>query len=226
MDWGVLVLPGGAYRETAPREGEPVAEAFRRAGFSARTLSYSVAPSRWPAAFAEAARAVSDLREAGCRRVAVCGFSAGGHLAGCLANLWRHPALRERGLISERVRPDAAVLAYPVISTGPFGHRPSVQNLLGGGAVPPELSLEESVTPENPPAFLWATLTDGTVPAENTLLYAMALRRAGVPFELHLYPRGPHAMALADGRTLGRPDQQDPHVAGWFRLCLEWLRAL
>jgi acetyl esterase/lipase len=169
---------------------------------------------------------VENLRAEGCRRVAVCGFSAGGHLAGCLANLWGHPVLEENGLESARVRPDAAILAYPVISSGPFGHRTSFRNLLGGAVIPPELSLERSVTPENPPTFLWATLTDGTVPAENTLLYAQALRRAGIPFELHLYPHGPHAMALADGQTLGRPDQQDPHVAGWFAQCLEWLRAL
>ena len=61
---------------------------------------------------------------------------------------------------------------------------------------------------------------------ENTLIYAGALRRAGVPFELHVYPKGPHAMALADERTRGWPEQQDPHVATWFPLCIQWLKGL
>ena len=163
-------------------------------------------------------------------RVAVCGFSAGGHLAGCLANLWGSPVLEERlGLRPAEARPDAVILGYPVVTAGAFGAADCFRTLTGAddmAEIPPELSLENSVTVGNPPAFLWCTGTDDRVPAENTLLYVAALRRAGVPFELHLYPDGPHAMALADRRTQGRPEQQDPHVATWFPLCLEWLKGL
>lgn len=228
--WGVLVLPGGGYGLTAAdREGFPVARAFAEAGHAAAVLEYSVAPDRWPQALLETAAAISLLRRRGAERVAVCGFSAGGHLAGCAANLWSHPVIGETlGLTPEEVRPDASILCYPVITAKPpLGSTVSFGNLLGEGEpVPPELSLEDAVTGRTPPAFLWATVTDGSVPVENTLLYASALRKEGVPFELHLYADGPHAMALADERTLGRPEQQDPHVASWFPLCLEWLGRL
>lgn len=227
--WTVLVLPGGGYHLLAPREGEPVARAFAQAGFGAALLEYSVAPDRYPKSLLEAAAAVAFLRRQGAERVAVCGFSAGGHLAGSLSNLWRGDVItRNLGLAPEEARPDAAILCYPVITAKPpYAHPGSFAQLLGDGVpVPPELSLEDAVGPDTPPTFLWATLTDGTVPVENTLCYANALRRAGVSFELHLYPQGPHAMALADGRTPGWPEQQDPHVATWFPLCTAWLKGL
>lgn len=227
--WAVLVLPGGGYHMTAPREGVPVAEAFAEAGFRAAVLEYSVSPDRWPQAMLEAAAAVALLRQRGARCVAVCGFSAGGHLAGSLANLWHSGVIAEQlGLEEELARPDAAILCYPVITAKPpYGHPGSFVHLVGEGrAVPPPLSLEDSVGPDTPPAFLWVTGEDDSVPMENTLIYAGALRRAGVPFELHVYPKGPHAMALADERTRGRPEQQDPHVATWFPLCIQWLKGL
>ena len=226
--WTVLVLPGGGYHLLAPREGEPVARAFAQVGFGAAVLEYSIAPDRYPQSLVEAAAAVSFLRRQGAERVAVCGFSAGGHLAGALSNLWQGEAIRTLGLAPEEARPDAAILCYPVITARPpHIHPGSFAQLLGEGVpIPPELSLEDAVRPDTPPTFLWTTLTDDTVPAENTRLYANALRRAGVSFELHLYPQGPHAMALADARTPGWPEQQDPHVASWFPLCTEWLKGL
>ncbi len=229
-DWGVVVLPGGGYGLTAAdREGHPVAAAFAEAGYAAAVLEYSVAPDRWPLPLLEAAAAVAFLRRRGAARVAVCGFSAGGHLAGCAANLWDAPEVRETLDLPEgAARPDAAVLCYPVITAKPpFGSVVSYQNLLGEGApVPAALCLENAIGPQTPPTFLWATVADATVPVEHSLLCAAALRQAHVPFELHLYPSGPHAMALADARSQGRPDQQDPHVATWFPLCLEWLKGL
>ena len=103
--------------------------------------------------------------------------------AGCLANLWGDPIIGERlGLTPEEVRPDAAILSYPVISAGEWAHRDSFFHLTGREALPPELeklSLEKSVTAGNPPTFLWSTVTDGTVPVEHTLRYADALRSHG-----------------------------------------------
>ena len=233
--WAVIICPGGAYRVVAPAEGEPVALAYLAAGVQAFVLDYSVAPDCWPQAFLELAASVAWVREhakqfgVDPRRIAVCGFSAGGHLAGCLANLWADPVIGEKlGLSPEQVRPDAAILSYPVITaSGPFACQPCFEALMGRGAeTPAKLSLEESVTRRNPPAFLWATVTDATVPVENTIAYAATLRAAGVPFELHLFSDGPHAMGLATAECAYRPEQINPHAAHWHELSVEWLRRL
>lgn len=232
--WAVVICPGGGYWQHAASEDEPVALAFLAAGIQAFVLHYSVEPVRYPVALMELASAVAWLREhAGeygiaPHRIAVCGFSAGGHLAGCTANLWGSPVLEPLGLAPEKMRPDAAILCYPVISADiRFGHLLSFQRLLGVKAeIPPELSLENSVTKRNPPAFLWATVTDDTVPVENTMAYAAALRRAGVPFELHLYGDGPHAMGLAAPDSAWNGEYANSHAATWHGLCVEWLRRL
>ena len=234
--WGVLILPGGGYGVVAPAEGEPVALAFLAAGMQAFVLEYSVAPARWPQAFLEAAAAVAFLRKNAQRyrihphRIAVCGFSAGGHLAGCLCNLWGDPLIRtELGLAPTDVRPDAGVLCYPVISAALSAGGSTFPNLLGedwkrSGRV--DLSLETSVTPTNPPAFLWTTWEDGSVPMENTLAYAAALRRQGVPFDLHVFQHGPHAMGLATDECARDGEHRDPRAAGWHPLCVSWLRRI
>lgn len=232
--WAVIVCPGGGYQMLAPSEGEPVALAFLAAGVQAFVLDYSVEPVRYPAALMELAASVAWVRRHGAEygidphKIAVCGFSAGGHLAGCVSNLWGHPVLSPMGLAPEEMRPDASILSYPVISTGGKGGRPlSFERLLGPNApVPPEISLETAVTEKTPPTFLWATVTDSTVPVEHTMEYAAALRRANVPFELHLYGDGPHAMGLATAESAWTPEYENPHAATWHRLCVEWLNRL
>lgn len=232
--WAVIVCPGGGYHILAPSEGEPVALAFLAAGVQAFLLDYSVEPASYPVALTQLAASVAWVRahagEYGVdpRRIAVCGFSAGGHLAGCASNLWGHPVLEPLGLMPEDMRPDASILCYPVITAYTVaGHRSSFSCLLGENVpIPPELSLERSVTPRTPPTFLWATVTDDTVPVENTMEYAAALRRAGVPFELHLYENGPHAMGLATPESAWNPNYADPQAATWHSLCVRWLRRL
>lgn len=220
--WAVLILPGGGYERIAPAEEEPVALAFAAAGVQAFVLSYSVLPARWPRQFLEGAAALAWMRwHAGeygfCPdRVAVCGFSAGGHLAGCLSCLWDHLILKEAlGLAPAQVRPDASILCYPVVNEGRY------LSPLGGGE---ELRLDRRVRPDHPPAFLWATAGDATVPAENTLDYARALRENGVPFELHLFQDGPHAMGLADRESARDEAHYNAHAAAWHGLCVDWLK--
>ena len=166
--WAVLILPGGGYERIAPAEGEPVALAFLAAGIQAFVLSYSVLPALWPRQFLEGAAALAWMRanapELGFRpdQVAVCGFSAGGHLAGCLAGGYAEPLLNERlGLTPEQVRPDAAILGYPVV------HEALYLEPLGGAEV---LRPDRRVGPGHPPAFLWATVGDATVPVSYTHL--------------------------------------------------------
>ena len=164
--WAVVICPGGAYQMLAPTEGEPVALAFLAAGVQAFVLRYSVAPASYPTQLLELGAAVAYLRdhagEYGIDRVAVCGFSAGGHLAGCLANLWETPALEALGQEKSLLRPDAAILSYPVISSGEHGCPGLFATLLGGTPGPEHapLSLETSVSAKNPPTFLWCTCSD------------------------------------------------------------------
>jgi acetyl esterase/lipase len=153
--------------------------------------------------------------------VGIMGSSAGGHLAATL--LTQFDAGRpeaEDPVERQTSRPDLGVLCYPVISFGEHGHVGSRDNLLGPN--PPaelarRLSAEMNVTPETPPCFVWHTVADAGVKVENSLLFASALRRNGVPFDLHLYERGGHGMGLADP-----PPFANAHP--WSRDLVFWLR--
>lgn len=229
--WGVLVLPGGGYRRTAYGEGEPVALSFLQAGVQAFVLDYSVSPDRWPQPFLETAAALDFIRrnaaDYGIDRVAVCGFSAGGHLAGCMANHWGHPLLAEvLGLQPEQVRPDASILCYPVISDRWDTKGGTFRNLVGEGPVPGLLRLETQVTPQTPPTFLWSTWADGTVPVRHSLAYLSALLEAGVSCESHIYAKGPHAMGTATAESVWSEAYIDPQAASWLPLCLGWLKGV
>ena len=223
----VLVCPGGGYGGRAAHEGVTIARRFNRAGIHAFVLHYRVAPHRHPEPLMDAARALRLIRQRARawrvdpNRIAICGFSAGGHLAASLGTLYAEfPFRREDPLAKISNRPDAMILCYPVISSGPLGHAGSFANLLGPG-VPRRLldrfSLERRVTADTPPAFLWHTADDAGVPVENSLLFAQALRTCRRPFELHVYPTGSHGLGLAT---------QDAHIATWMPLCCEWLRSM
>ena len=226
--WGVIVVPGGGYRMLAPSESEPVALAFLSRGCQTFVLRYSLIPAKYPAQLLELAGAVAHLRQHreayGLSHIAVCGLSAGGHLTGCLCNLWADPMLS--GTLqaeAELFRPDAALLCYPVISADAPKRSPVFERLLGADAGAEKLSLEKSVTPDNPPTFLWATVGDPQVPVEHSLMYANALREAGVPFELHLFQNGPHAMSTATSESSRDASRVSAHVAHWTELAVEWL---
>lgn len=229
----VMICPGGGYGFVSPREAEPVAVKLNAAGFHACVLDYSVAPRRHPQPLRDLSRAMCLVRErAGDwridpARIAVCGFSAGGHLAASLGVHWRGLYLEGvPGITIGQNRPNALILAYPVISAREHTHGGSFANLLGetaGEEAREEMSLELHVSGETPPAFIWHTFADASVPVENSLLFAGALRRNGVPFELHVYPEGAHGLSLATAETSDTPEQENAHVATWIGLCTEWL---
>lgn len=228
----VLICPGGGYAFVSDREGEAVALRFNAAGFHAFVLHYTVAPEAFfPTALLQAARSLAMIRsraeEWGIhpRRIVICGFSAGGHLAGSLSVLCHQPVVRGSLAVADDPSPDAQILCYPVITRGCFAHRASMSNLLGDGfteEAAKQVSLEEHVCEETPPAFLWHTVSDDVVPVENSLLYASALRAAGVPFELHLYEQGCHGLSLCDSTT----GIEAPDCAGWFDLAVQFVRRL
>ena len=119
------------------------------------------------------------------------------------------------------------ILGYPVITAGRYAHRGSIENLTGADD-PAWFSLEKQVTADTPPVFFWHTVTDPEVPVQNSLLLADALSAAGIRYEMHLYPRGVHGLSLATPEV-DEPAKHrlaDPHIAGWFGQCLEWLDTL
>ena len=222
----VLVCPGGGYNHLAAHEGEPIARWLNSIGLSAFVLRYRVAPYRHPIPWMDATRAMRTLRARAAEwnilpdKLAILGFSAGGHLSAWLSNEWDagDPAAADP---VERAgsRPDASVICYGVITfDGRYYHGGSVTSLLGDP--PPAdlrhaLSLESRVTPQTSPAFLWHTATDDKVPVQNCLLYAHALSRNGVPVEVHIFPEGRHGLGLA---------LDNPNIAAWKELCATWLR--
>lgn len=239
----VLLCPGGGYAYTSDREAEAIALQFLAMGYHAAVLRYSCAPSRYPTALLELASSVRLIREHAKQwhvkpdRLVVQGCSAGGHLAASYAMFWNQDWFREKAGVQDMdpehqmLRPNGLLLCYPVITSGEFAHRGSFENLAGDLQSSEELlrhlSLEYQVSGDVPPVFVWHTYEDQAVPVENSLLLVGALRRAGIPTEFHMYPRGGHGLALAtaltqsfDGKCL------QPECSGWIDLAHTWLEGI
>jgi len=230
----MLVLPGGAYAFTSPREAEPVAMEYFNSGYNAFVLDYSVAPDKYPLALLQAAACVALIRrdkDCLCNgKVYAIGFSAGGHLCGCLGILWNEKVISEAlGVDNITVRPDGIIMSYPVVTSGEYAHRDSFVNLCGDNEeLIQYLSLADRVNENSAPAFIWHTAEDGAVPVENSLMLAQAYRRAGVPFELHIFPKGWHGLSLCNDSTSELPQDiaMCKHVSQWIELSKNWLKNL
>jgi acetyl esterase/lipase len=217
----VVVCPGGGYVGRAPHEAAPFGAFFAEHGFVGIVCHYRVAPHYFPAPMADAARAVRMVRHLAAQlsvdpsRVAIMGFSAGGHLACTTAtqpDLHRDP----QDDLAERypARPDRAILAYPVVS---MLDGLCAENLLGEHAAREQwrqMSNELHVTEKNPPAFLFHTADDPVVPVSHSLRFAEACLAKGVPVELHVYEHGAHGVGLATDL---------PKLASWPGLVIDWL---
>lgn len=223
----VVILPGGGYGHRAEHEGKPIAEFFNSKGFHAFVIQYRISPNRHPAPLADVARALRIIRSNAkdwnvkADKIAVCGFSAGGHLTGSIGvhyDLVQTEADDLAGKVS--ARPDALILCYPVISAKRFPHAGSFENLLGKGYsedMRDLMSLEDQVSETTPPSFLWHTAEDGGVPVENSLQFCSSLSRFNIPFELHVFPKGNHGLGLASAF---------PEIAVWSELCADWLKRM
>ena len=234
----IIICPGGGYEFTSDREAEPIALKFVAQGFNAVVIRYSIAPVRYPTALLELAETVRYVREkekewnVDTEKVIVCGFSAGGHLAGSLGVLWNNEIIEKYlDIKNEEVKPNAMILCYPVISSGEFAHKGSFDSLLGEKEAEisrENLSLEKLVSIETPKTFLWHTFDDGTVPVQNSLLFSNALASNKVQFELHIYPSGVHGLGLCEEITAmnGRSDHINSHIASWFNLACQWIKTL
>ena len=229
----VLICPGGGYINVSPREGEPIAVHFFPEGFNTFILTYSVGErNRFPVQLREVAAAMEVIYENAAvwccdtERIAIMGFSAGGHLAAHYTNYYHCPQVRE--VFPESKKVNASILCYPVITADPnYCHRGSIERVAGYFPVTEEdmyvFSCEYQVTEDTPPTFLWHTAEDDGVPVQNSLFYAAALAKHKVPFECHIYPFGCHGKATADLQTCQKIDSGTQYLRDWLTATKKWL---
>lgn len=231
----MVVCPGGGYGGLAPHEGHDYALWLNEQGIAAFVLKYRLGSAgyRHPAMLQDAARAIRTVRarasewNVSSNRVGIIGSSAGGHLTSTLLthfnSSFNKPADSTDPIDAVSCRPDLGVVCYPVITMdGPSVHSGSRKNLLGEDPSPElvsELSNQLHVTKDTPPTFIWHTAEDKGVKVENSLLFAEALAKAGVPFEIHVYEKGAHGLGL------GSKNYDPAKWLEWTHDCNIWLKA-
>ena len=233
----ILVIPGGGYGFCSDREGEPIAQYYLAMGFNSFVLNYSVhtktTEATWPAPLMDASAAMKYIRDHAEEfhidpdYVFVVGFSAGGHLAAALGTLWSDDEIeRTLGFEKGYNRPTGMILSYPVISGGEYAHRGSFDNILSERKDVPEaieeLSLENRVSADTVPAFIWSTRPDRTVPVQNSILFALALADHDIPFEMHIYPKGGHGASLGNA-IVGSGLHS---ISGWIDDSIRWMNGI
>lgn len=237
----ILVIPGGGYANVCTmREGEPIALAFVARGYNAFVLHYSVgAKAKFPAPLVDASLAIAHIKRHSEEyhinpdRIFVTGFSAGGHLCAMIGTMWNHEEVYKNTDIQfGENKPCGCMPIYPVITaTEGECHFGSFQNLIGSETPTREkleyFSLENRVSEETVPMFITSTATDDLVPVESSLYLATALSKKGIPFELHIYPYGPHGLALGNEITaLNNTDMQNGRYSRWVDDACAWVKEM
>jgi acetyl esterase/lipase len=225
----VIIAPGGGYRALSmSKDGRIPATYLNALGIASFVLKYRLGPKyHHPIELGDMQRAIRMVRSRAAEwhldpaRIGIMGFSAGGHLASTASTTFdKGNAAAADSIDRVSSRPDFAVLAYPVISlTEGWTHQGSKTNLLGekpDAALARTLSTETQVTADTPPTFLFHTNADTTVPVENSVYYFLALRKAGVPAEMHIFKDGAHGAGMP---------MQDPALSEWPKVLGNWLRA-
>lgn len=236
----VIVCPGGGYAFLSDREAEPIALQFLSAGFNVFILRYSIcenAAGNRP--LIQACKTVKFLREhaeeydVDPRYVFINGYSAGGHLSASCGTMYKLPEIRKAvGCTDNDLhKPTGTVLGYPVLISEKYGHSGSFNLLCGSENATDDqrayYSMEKHVGSDTAPAFIWHTAEDAAVPVQNSLIYAKALADHGVSFELHVYPYGPHGLALCNKETsYGQPILVRPEYEDWIRDASRWMMNL
>jgi acetyl esterase/lipase len=225
-----VICPGGGYAGLANHEGDHYARFLNEQGIAGFVLKYRLGSAgyRHPIMLGDAARAIRTVRARSQewrldpKRIGIIGSSAGGHLASTLLTHFDAGKPDASDSIERQSsRPDAGILCYAVITMGEYTHQGSRRNLLGenpSSELINELSNELHVTKDTPPCFIWHTYEDTAVPVENSLQFAAALRKAGVPFDLHIYEKGAHGLGL--GSREYQPGKRHP----WTADCIYWLK--
>ncbi len=227
----VVIVPGGGYSHVSPREGEPIALEFLARGYHCFVLEYVVggeAGASYPEQLLELASAVDYVKKnaenfrVNADMVYAIGASAGGHLVGSLA-ITQH-RIEEIAHTPLNCKLTGIGLMYPVVSKE-HGHQGSYNNLLYGYSDEEKtellktLNLDEGLTENAPPAFIFTTATDTVVPADNAIRYALACAQKGVPYELHVYPYGRHGLSTGKAEVNGGVIEHCPRLSNWLDDC-------
>lgn len=228
----VVICPGGGYGGVSDREAEPVAMSYFAAGYNTFILRYSVGEKAKDfIPLCQLASTVAHLRKFAEElyvkpdNIAVCGFSAGGHLAGSLGTLANTDEFKKIFSGTDDIKPNAMVLIYPVITADEHAHVGSIETVSGskeGSEKYRWFGLDKHVNKETPPTFLWHTVEDACVPVQNTLKMAAALSEAKILYELHIMPHGWHGMSVCT-KTVGF---KDDYNARWMNWSIKWLNKL
>lgn len=233
---GIVVCPGGGYDYTSERESEVIATQFLSEGYRVFVVQYSVNPHGFPQQLREIAGTMEIIYKnaeewhVDTSRMAIIGFSAGGHCAAQYSNRYDCPEVRE--LFPESKPVQASILSYPVITADPkYTHAGTVRNFVGGHT---PTDLEEKgvschlvVSDKTPPTFLWHTAADELVAVENSLLYAHELSEHKIPFEMHIYPFGAHGLSIATEQVYADPLNEKAKRAGkWVEDMKSWLKMM
>ena len=273
----VIVCPGGAYLKVSDQEAECVALRFAANGYHAFVLTYSVGEAcKYPTTLLEIAKSILHIRQHADEwlvdenRIAVCGFSAGGHLCATISTQYKQAA-ELLGVAPEAVRPDAAILGYPVTDlTMPLIRLPlaalsgpvedpahpedavlpmfrcciaedeagmyidlskGMNGVYIGTPTPTQEQLRAHsplfhVGPDTPPTYLWTTWSDEMVSPVNSLAYAEALVKNGVKAEMHMFVNGPHGLSVADHTSTVGEGYENPEVAHWVPMVMDWFRLI
>lgn len=226
----MLIIPGGAYAYVSTRESEPIAIEYLLHGYNSFVLNYSVAPNySFPTQIIEAAMAMIYIRENADKlhvdknHVAAIGFSAGGHLTGCLGTMFN---IQELAFLrnKELIRPDAILLCYPVTYYDGDNTKTHLDSFINVSANNPELakrlSLETHVNKNSSPAFIWHAADDVVVPLDGTLILTNAYYKAGVPVELHVFEKGGHGLSVCTEET----NMVNNEDRIWIQASVNWLK--
>lgn len=223
----VVICPGGGYEMLSAREAEPIATAFNNAGMHAVVVYYRLR-AIFPKSLKDVSDAVCIIRDNADKwhvdedKVVVCGFSAGGHLAASFGVFWNS----ENGIKreDEKNKPNGMILGYPVITSGEKSHSGSIKRITKGDETLKErVSLENQVNSDTPPAFIWHTFEDELVPVENSLYMASALCEHNISTELHIFPHGPHGLALVN-EFLGVNEKAIREGLDiWLNMAVRWI---
>ncbi|WP_294407620.1 alpha/beta hydrolase [uncultured Ruminococcus sp.] len=232
----MIICPGGGYDYCSEREAEPIAFRFIAYGISCFVLRYTC-QRMFPTDALECAAAIKYVRDNAEKfdidpdKIIVAGFSAGGHLAATVSNLWQSEILtKPLGCKPEDIKVNGSLLSYAVLTSDPeYTHEGSILNLIGEKRDPELrkfLAMEDRVSESTPPTFLWHCADDGCVRVENSLFYMTSLSKNHIPFEAHIYEHGGHGLALCDDTTATWEGHYQPVAAKWVDSAIAWVLRL